>query len=973
MNRRELKRGLLSAALGAAILTAGALLPAVAVAAGAALPGKVVLPEAPPHIPAGVAHLGSAPSDQVLNLAVALAGQNPSGLAQAVAAVTTPGSPDYRHYVTSAQFAAAFGPSTAEVAQVSSVLRSEGLTVGAPAPGSSLLPVRGTVSAVSAAFATPLESVQVPHRAASIVNTAAPQVPAALAGAVTGVVGLDGLAQQHSMARRAPAPTSSTSQTSNATGAAGATSQSHALVAHVGPQACGAAQNRANGDGGYTSTQMASIYGLNTLLGQGRTGLGQTIGIVEFDRYAPSDVNNFMSCYGLSNPINNVLVDGGPPPPSSPDPEPAIDIELAAVTAPSASLTVYEAPNSNTDATGIDLYNRIASDDTAQVVTTSWGDCEADLGSSDFASENTIFSRMAMQGQTVIAASGDAGSEDCFFPPNDVSTTLAVDDPGSQPFVISGGGTSLPSASASSQFVWNDCYNFTLDQNIVGCGATGSSGAGGGGYSMQWPLNPGQTAPSGSPSGTDPCANAAGCRAVPDISGSADPAHGVPFYFGQDGGWTTFGGTSIVAPSNAGFFADTNQGCFRTLGGVGQALYTSSTTPANFFDVTGPGNNDLTDTNGGDFAATAGFDAASGLGTPNDQNLFKALQGGDGTGCPSVTAVSPNTGPLSGSGAITISGGGFQDATSVTFGSAGPGQILSRSDTTLTVIPPNASAPLCVDVTVRNALGISAISSADHFGFGGDLNCGQGYRLVASDGGIFDYGTASFWGSTGNLKLNAPVVGMAATQSTNGYWLVASDGGIFNYGDAGFFGSMGGQHLNRPIVGMAAGPGGNGYWLVASDGGIFSFGSAHFFGSTGGMNINKPIVGMAATPDGGGYWLVASDGGIFAYGDAQFDGSTGAIQLNQPVVGMAAGPGGNGYWLVASDGGIFTFGSASFHGSAGAIHLNQPVVGMAATPDGNGYWLVASDGGIFTYGDALFFGSTGNIHLNKPIVGMSST
>ena len=113
---------------------------------------------------------------------------------------------------------------------------------------------------------------------------------------------------------------------------------------------------------------------------------------------------------------------------------------------------------------------------------------------------------------------------------------------------------------------------------------------------------------------------------------------------------------------------------------------------------------------------------------------------------------------------------------------------------------------------------------------------------------------------------------MAATPDGGGYWLVASDGGIFSYGDATFFGSRGGQPLNEPIVGMAATPDGGGYWLVASDGGIFSYGDAVFQGSTGGIVLNRPIVGMAATRDGGGYWLMASDGGIFNYGDALFSG-----------------------------------------------------------------------------------------------------
>ena len=169
----------------------------------------------------------------------------------------------------------------------------------------------------------------------------------------------------------------------------------------------------------------------------------------------------------------------------------------------------------------------------------------------------------------------------------------------------------------------------------------------------------------------------------------------------------------------------------------------------------------------------------------------------------------------------------------------------------------------------------------------------------------------------------------------------------------GFYGSTGGMHLNQPVVGMAATPDGGGYWLVAADGGVFSFGDARFFGSTAGMHLNQPVVGMAATPDGGGYWLVAADGGVFSFGDARFVGSTGGMHLNQPVVGMAATPDGGGYWLVAKDGGIFFFGDAAFFGSAAGMHLNQPVVGLAASA-GSGYRLVASDGGIFDYGSAPF-------------------
>ena len=218
------------------------------------------------------------------------------------------------------------------------------------------------------------------------------------------------------------------------------------------------------------------------------------------------------------------------------------------------------------------------------------------------------------------------------------------------------------------------------------------------------------------------------------------------------------------------------------------------------------------------------------------------------------------------------------------------------------------------------------------------------------------FGAASL-GDLAAASPNEPVVGMATTAGGGGgYWLVASDGGVFAYGDATFHGSTGDLVLAQPIVGMAGDPATGGYWLVASDGGVFAF-DAPFDGSEGGQPLAQPIVGMAAMPDGGGYWLVARDGGVFSFGDATFHGSEGGQPLNAPVVAMAATGDGGGYWLAASDGGIFNFGDAAFHGSEGGQPLNAPVVAMAATGDGGGYWLVARDGGIFNFGDAPFDGS----------------
>ncbi len=234
------------------------------------------------------------------------------------------------------------------------------------------------------------------------------------------------------------------------------------------------------------------------------------------------------------------------------------------------------------------------------------------------------------------------------------------------------------------------------------------------------------------------------------------------------------------------------------------------------------------------------------------------------------------------------------------------------------------------------------------------------------------FGGAGSLGSLAGVQLSAPVVGMVSTPDGNGYWLVAADGGVFSFGDAGPDGSMGGHRLSAPVVGMAPTPDGKGYWLVASDGGVFAFGDAHFMGSMGAVRLVRPVVGMVSTPDGNGYWLVAADGGVFAFGDAGFYSSMGGQRLNAPMVAMAATPDGKGYWMVASDGGVFAFGDAQFAGSMGAVHLSAPVIGMAVTPTGRGYWLAGADGGVFTFGDAGFFGSMGAQELQNPITAIAA-
>ena len=245
------------------------------------------------------------------------------------------------------------------------------------------------------------------------------------------------------------------------------------------------------------------------------------------------------------------------------------------------------------------------------------------------------------------------------------------------------------------------------------------------------------------------------------------------------------------------------------------------------------------------------------------------------------------------------------------------------------------------------------------------LGPSSGYAVFGTDGSLWPMGAApsapgsagGFFGSMAAKPLAAPVVGAAYTPLHDGYWMVATDGGIFAFGSAPFEGSMGGLPLNRPIVGIAPTPDGAGYWEVASDGGIFAYGDAGFYGSTGATTLVQPIVGMAATTDGRGYWLVASDGGVFAFGDAAFHGSTGGRITLDPIVGLSATDDGGGYWMVTRHGAVFPFGNAAFEGSLRYITLGAPISGMAPTADGHGYWLVGADGGVFAFGDAPFLGA----------------
>jgi hypothetical protein len=794
-----------------------------ATASGAAVAARW---QAAPVLPKVATDAGPVPADQRLSLSVTMPSRDPVGLSTLASSVSDPRSPDYRHYLTARQFSSRFGAAASVVGSLRQTLRGAGLQVTGQAGDGLSLTVSATAQAASRFFSVNLHRDRVGSRLFY-----ANQGPARLPAGAEAVLGLDDLVR--------------------------ATHGSVGSTSSVTSQTC----PTAGSGSAYVPAQVAQAYGMDNLYGQGLTGAGITVASFELADYAGTDIAVYTSCFGgnAAN-VSRVLTDSGAPLGQGTS-EATADIENLLGMAPGVRVLVYEAPDS---AQGIyDNYAAIVSQDQAQVVSTSWGQCEAEMPAGMAQAENTVFQEAAVQGQSVVAASGDSGSEDCYYPGVDNDTSLAVDDPASQPYVTGVGGTSLQSISPRSESAWNS-----------------GGGAGGGGISSVWPMPAYQRAVVGPYSTGAPCGISSGwCREVPDVSASADVNHGYYLYCDAadcaGAGWTPVGGTSLASPLWASLVALSDQACpAGPAGFLNPALYANRTTATN--DITS-GNNDLTGTTGR-YPATTGYDMATGLGSPVAAGVVSAL---------------------------------------------------------------------CAAAASRPS---------------------QGYRMVASDGGIFDYGSASFYGSTGAERLNRPVVGMAATPDGKGYWLVASDGGIFTFGDAGFFGSTGAERLNQPIVGMAATPDGKGYWLVASDGGIFTFGDAGFHGSAGGSRLGSTVVGMAADPETGGYWLVTGAGAVLAYG-APYFGSPGA--LTAPVAGLAASPDGAGYRLAGRDGNVYAFGDATYLGGLSGRALAKPVVGIADSPDGYGYWMVGADGGIFSFGDAGFLGSAGAIQLSRPIVGLA--
>ena len=340
-------------------------------------------------------------------------------------------------------------------------------------------------------------------------------------------------------------------------------------------------------DTSYSPTEVAKAYDFPT-----GSAAGQTIGIIELGGgYRPADLKDYFKSLGLETPtIKTVSVDHGknrPTTAQSADGEVMLDIEVAGAVAQGANIVVYFTPNTDRgfqDAMSSAIHDQL---NRPSVISISWGGPESTWTQAAMESMDQIAAEAAALGISITVASGDSGSSDGV-----TDGKNHVDFPASSPHVLACGGTRLVGAGTSSQSesVWND-------------GAQG--GASGGGFSTVFPRPDWQTAVAGQ-SG----------RGVPDVAGDADPETG--YKVRVDGQQMVVGGTSAVAPLWAGLIALLNQSLSTRLGFLNPQIYAMNQS-AGFHDVTA-GNN-------GAFTAGPGWDACTGLGSPDGAGLLHNITG----------------------------------------------------------------------------------------------------------------------------------------------------------------------------------------------------------------------------------------------------------------------------------------------------------------------------------------------------------
>ena len=536
------------------------------------------------------AHLvGPADAQQQLNLSVGLQLRNRSDLASLLSDLNNPRSSRYHQYLTPQEFAALFGPTADQVQQVKDYLQQQGLTVTNVAPNGLLIDATATVSQAEAAFRVTINNYVLGANA-FFANANPPVIPGSLSSIISSIGGLDNSVKMH--------PLYHLSGPSH--GKSKPTFKSHAKASPNATQS------------GFGPTDLNGAYDGNPLQTSALQGSGQTVAVFELDGYQSSDISAYLQNYSLGSPgISNVLVDGFNGSAGAGAIEVELDIEVVAAMAPKANQIVYEGPNSTQGVN--DTYNKIVTDNKAQITTISWGECESQSGNAELQTLDNIFSQAAAQGIAMYAASGDSGAYDC----ND--TNLAVDSPAGDPNITGVGGTSLQlnNGAYGSESVWSNPSD--TQRSPQGAG-------GGGGLSSFFKQPSWQTGPGVQNQYSN------GNREVPDVSADADPATGYAVYCtvsaaGCSSGWIEVGGTSAAAPLWAGSTALINsylqqQGKSR-MGFANPVLYGLANAQTQY-----PPFHDVTSGTNLYYPATTGYDEASGWGSPDIYNIARDVASG---------------------------------------------------------------------------------------------------------------------------------------------------------------------------------------------------------------------------------------------------------------------------------------------------------------------------------------------------------
>jgi len=565
----------------------------------------------------------------------------------------------YGQWLPKGAFDAMFGPSPGEVAAVSAYLRAAGLHVTALPASPLLLRATGTSDAIAAALHTSFGTYRSARGVTFFANTSPAQIPAAIAPAVRGVLGLTSTVRPHKRNVRRPA------SRLTAASASGCQTPYPTIAQMADAFWYGTFFASGYGDGpgcsGFTPGQLNGIYSASLSPKSGQRGAGATLAVYELSGYERADIAKYTGhFYGdaYHAPLTDVLVDGGSVnpvcPPSNPcygtysgDDEVDGDIEFQLAIAPDISrLFVYEVAPDTQGLTEIDGYARIAEDDYADSGSTSWGVCEDEMPLAQADAENLIFEQMALQGQSFFSATGDTGAFGCLDVESDGTTivpgTTVVNagDP-AEPWITLVGGTSFETFNPQSAWtttypsgaetVWNFynlCNTRSYEHGLSGYQWCYWGGASNGGTSQYW----------ASPYWQHGTGLIRGNRQLPDVSAVADEftpyaeyCAGKPntdsacsTYNSSDTvyGWFGDGGTSFAAPLWAAIIADRDGYTGHRAGNINPALYElydEGRIGTYLHDITG---DCQLENNNGFFPVTRGYDMSTGLGTPRIESLI---------------------------------------------------------------------------------------------------------------------------------------------------------------------------------------------------------------------------------------------------------------------------------------------------------------------------------------------------------------